>query len=91
MYFNITVLSFTHVWVLVDGIQLEEGEGRNEKVHEDPIDGVALVVVLDHVHDLLAKIQERVNQVDEAEDGCTDLGKSILEGIQNEKFCKKGH
>ena len=35
-------------------------------------------MVLNHIHELLAEVQERVHQVDEAEDGCTDLGKDIF-------------
>ena len=50
-----------YVRVLVDGVQLEEGEDRNEKVHEDPVDCVALIVILEHIHDLLAEVQERVH------------------------------
>ena len=65
-----------YVRVLVDGVQLEEGEDRNEKVHEDPVDCVALLVVLEHVHDLLAEVQERVHQVHKAKDCCADLQRS---------------
>ena len=66
-----------YIWILVDCVQLEEGEDRNEKVHYYSVNCIAIFVALQDMDDHLTKLKKRVHEMDEAEYGNTNLEKDL--------------